>query len=69
VTERLWERNSDFRKMPIKSMVLEVRGELLGHDKKKEEIRGYKTSSMTKVINRTLNEIRKRNNRNIGNEQ
>jgi hypothetical protein len=53
---------------PVKVVVRRVRGALLGEERRDVEVRGFKTSSMAKVIGNELSALRKPNKRNKRNK-
>lgn len=57
----LWKTDPAFRELPLKRKVGAVRAEILGDEHRNEETRGYRTSSMEKVIGRALSAPRKQN--------
>jgi len=56
--KRLWKTDLKFQTLPLKAMVLVVRANILGEQRRKEEIVGYKSSSMEKTISRALRPFR-----------
>jgi hypothetical protein len=65
--QRLWKTNPDFRTLPLKLMVLDVRAAIFGKELGSQEIAGYKSSSMAKTIGPALKALRnptKQNKRN-----
>jgi len=57
---KLWRERPEFRELSVKSMVAEVRAEILGDDAKHEERSGYRSSSMERWIGRELSVVRNR---------
>ena len=67
VARRLWRTDPEFRRLPIKGTVPEVRAAILGEARKDEEASGYRFSSMAKIIGRAIAPLRKRKIRKIPN--
>ena len=65
---KLWKASPEFRSMPLKQMVGEVRAALFSEGQRNEQIKGYKNSSMEKAISRALGTFRKQNKRNKRNK-
>jgi hypothetical protein len=57
-TKDLWKTRPEFRELPMKRKVAEVRAAILGEEYRDREPRGYKSSSMENVIGRVINELR-----------
>lgn len=55
---RLWKGNLKFRELSLKSMVEKVRAAMLGENCRRQEIVGFKSSSMEKTISRAIKDLR-----------
>ena len=64
VFRKLLSERPELQNCLIKRLVGEVRAAILGKDRRNEEVPGYKSSSMAKIIGHELRGYRKRNKRN-----
>jgi hypothetical protein len=55
---KLWETKPEFRTLPAKSMVGEVRAAIHGEQNRNLELVNYRSSSMERVITKALKAMR-----------